>query len=209
MNDDILLKPFLPYDEVEESLCWRVCETPPTRDFYTLLEDLHVVFGSGFVWTLKEIAAHSEFKPLPNDANIYTVGGETAKDYDNLLNAARKAVEHGYRVFILPNPKGIRTADFIFERKGVFKMFDLKTIMGKASVSNRLLESIGQTNRVLLNMNVDYNPIALARNIKKYFEKNSNAVEIMIFKGHKILSVIREDTENKNFHKLFIAKYIK
>ena len=88
-------------------------------------------------------------------------------------------------------------------------MFDLKTISGKSSVSNRLLESIGQTNRVLLNMVVDYNPIALARNIKTYFEKNPNAIEVLVFKGHKFVSVIREDAENKSFHKIFIAKYIK
>ena len=41
------------------------------------------------------------------------------EDGSVLMAAARKAVEHGYRVYILPNPKGIRTADFIFERKGV------------------------------------------------------------------------------------------
>jgi hypothetical protein len=118
-------------------------------------------------------------------------------------------VEHGYRVFILPNPKGFRTADFVFERKGVYKMFDLKTISGKSSVSNRLLESVGQTNRVLLNMAVVYNPVALARNIKSYFEKNPYAIEVLIFKGHKIISVLREDVESNTFHKIFIAKYIK
>ena len=88
----------------------------------------------------------------------------------------------------LPNPKGIRTADFIFERKGVYKLYDLKTIMGRSSVSNRLLESIGQANRVLLNMAVDYNPIALARNVKSYFEKNPKAVEGKI---HKIKRVAK------------------
>ena len=41
------------------------------------------------------------------------------EDGSVLMAAARKAVEHGHRVYILPNPKGIRTADFIFERKGV------------------------------------------------------------------------------------------
>jgi len=74
------------------------------------------------------------------------------------LPAAHKAVEHGYSVFVLPNPKGFRTADFIFERKGVYKMFDLKTISGRNSVDKRLSESVTQTNRVLLHMKADYNP---------------------------------------------------
>lgn len=179
------------------------------RDIDVLLEELNVLHGSGFINQLKEIANHPAFFPIKDEIGIYGIGGERGEDYNNLLNAAHKAVEHGYRVFILPNPKGIRTADLIFERKGVYKLFDLKTISGKASVSNRLLESIGQTNRVLLNMTVDYNPIALARNVKSYFEKNPSAVEILIFKGRKVLSVIREDTKNKKFHKTFIAKYIK
>ena len=206
MNEDIITTP-LVFDE--EGGCLMVCESVPVRDLNTLLEDLHVAFGSGFVYTLKQITSHNEFKQLEGETEIYAVGGENSEDFANLLNAARKAVEHGYRVYILPNPKGIRTADFIFERKGVYKMFDLKTITGKSSVSNRLLESIGQTNRVLLNISLNYNPIALARNIKNYFEKNPNAIEVLIFKGHKMLSIIREDTRNKNFHKIFIAKYIK
>ena len=43
-------------------------------------------------------------------------------------------------VGLLPNPIAIRSADFIFERKGVYKMFDLKTISGKNSIDNRLSE---------------------------------------------------------------------
>ena len=206
MNEDIITTP-LVFDE--EGGCLMVCESVQVRDLNILLEDLHVAFGSGFVYTLKQITSHNEFKQLEGETEIYAVGGENSEDFSNLLNAARKAVEHGYRVYILPNPKNIRTADFIFERKGVYKMFDLKTITGKSSVSNRLLESIGQTNRVLLNISLNYNPIALARNIKNYFEKNPNAIEVLIFKGHKMLSIIREDTRNKNFHKIFIAKYIK
>lgn len=99
---------------------------------------------------LKEITQQKAFTPLESDSNIYIIDGMQGDDYDNLLNAARKAVEHGYRVFILPNPKGIRTADYIFERKGVYRLYDLKTIQGKASVDNRLKESIGQSNRILL-----------------------------------------------------------
>lgn len=209
MNDDILTEPFLLDEEENFGMCLVVSESLPIRDLDSLLENLHTAFGSGFVWTLKEIAAHNEFKPLVNESGIYTVGGKNSKDYDSLLNAARKAVEHGYRVFILPNPKGTRTADFIFERKGVYKMYDLKTITGKASVSNRLLDSIGQTNHVLLNMTSDYNARLLASDIKGYFETNSKAIEVLIFKGNKIISVKRGLVENKAFNRLFRKLYEK
>ena len=185
---------------------WIVAESP-TRDLDTLLEDLHTLRGSAFVAQLKYIANHGAFTPINGEMGIYSVGGEHDADFENLLNAARKAVEHGYRVFILPNPKGIRTADFIFERKGIFKLFDLKTISGSNSVDNRLKESIGQTNRVLLHMTVDYTPSALVRGIKRYFERNDAALEVLIFKGKKVISVTRKSLENDEFFKTFIIRY--
>ena len=192
--------------EEDSSSEWIVAESP-TRDLDTLLEDLHTLKGSAFVSQLKYIASHKAFTPIPGEIDIYSVGGEGDADYENLLNAARKAVEHGYRVFILPNPKGIRTADFIFERKGIFKLFDLKTISGSNSVDNRLKESIGQTNRVLLHMTVDYTPSALVRGIKRYFERNDAALEVLIFKGKKVISVTRKSLENDEFFKTFIIRY--
>ena len=203
-------EPFNEYDifEEEDGFILKV-ESCSWRGIDIELQELHYVHGASFVKQLKLITDYGEFHPIEGETNIFSTGGERGEDYSNLLNAARKAVEHGYKVYILPNPKGFRTADFIFERKGVYKMFDLKTITGKSSVSNRLLESVGQTNRVLLNMAADYNPVALARNIKNYYEKNPKAIEVLIFKGRKIISVLREDAESKTFHKLFIAKYIK
>ena len=193
---------------LEEGLGLIVAE-PQVRDILSELEELHMRRGSHFIWQLKVIASHPSFSPVENETNIFSTGGESGEDYENLLNAARKAVEHGYRVFILPNPQGIRTADFIFERKGVYKLFDLKTISGKNSVGNRLRESIGQTNRVLINLTVDYNPRQLAISIRQYFEKNSEALEVMIIKGGKIISVIREDVMGASFIKYFMMKYTK
>ena len=193
---------------LEEGLGLIVAE-PQVRDILSELEELHIRRGSHFIWQLKVIASHPSFSPVENETNIFSTGGESGEDYENLLNAARKAVEHGYRVFILPNPQGIRTADFIFERKGVYKLFDLKTISGKNSVGNRLRESIGQTNRVLINLTVDYNPRQLAISIRQYFEKNSEALEVMIIKGGKMISVIREDVMGASFIKYFMMKYTK
>ena len=209
MNDDLTTVPFLLDDEDDNTFCMLVSESEPYTDLNILLKDLHAAKGSGFIWTLKEIASHCEFKPLPGESNIFVVGGETAEDYDNLLNAARKAVDYGYRVFILPNPKGIRTADFIFERKGVYKMFDLKTIVGKSSVSNRLLESIGQSNHVFLNMSTDYDPRLLAKDVRTYFEVNKQAREVLIVKGKKFLSVSRQFVEGNDYFKMFIKRYLK
>jgi len=176
-------------------------------DFATELAKLHVLIGAGFVIQLKSIAARGEFHPLPDEPNIFITGGELNEDYDNLIAAARKAVELGYKVYILPNPKGIRTADFIFEQHGIYKMYDLKTIHGKTSVGNRLLESIGQTNHVLLNMNTRYNGGRLAAEIKAYFQINPQAIEVLIFKGKQVFTVKRKFALQKSFIIDFRKRY--
>ena len=111
-------------------------------DFAFELAKLLSLEGASFIKQLKLIASLRDFRPLNGEDGIYSVGGEQCGDFNNLLNAVRKAVCHGYRVFILPNPKGVRSADFIFEQKGIFKLFDLKTIYGTASIGNRLKESV-------------------------------------------------------------------
>ena len=153
MLEDNIFEDEIIEDELEQE--WIVAEAL-SRDITEQLADLHTLKGAAFISMLKEIQ-NSAFNPLEGESNIYITGVKKDHDYDDLLNAAHKAVEHGYTVYILPNPKDIRTADFIFERKGVFKLFDLKTIHGKNIVGSRLKESIGQTNRVILNMTTDYN----------------------------------------------------
>ena len=178
-------------------------------DITTELAKLNVLQGADFVGQLKLIASRKEFHPLASDPDIFIVGGENDSDFHNLLNAAKKAGEHGYKVYILPNPHDFRTADFIFERKNVFKLFDLKTISGKSIVGSRLIESIGQANRVLLNMTIDYSPSSLARSIKMYFEKSDEALEVLIFKGKKMVSITRDLTLSPQYYNIFMKRYIR
>ena len=71
-------------------------------------------------------------------------------------------------------------------KKGVYRTYDLKTVFGKSSVGSSLIDSIEQCNRVLLNIQLDYNTRSLAFDIKRYFEINEKAVEVLIFKGKQI-----------------------
>ncbi len=204
IEDDIFV--FEPSEEDGSVL--MVADTAG-RGMANELQELHYLKGARFINQLKLIIHYGEFNPVEGETDIFSAISDQSDDFDNLINAARKAVEHGYRVFILPNPKGIRTADFIFERKGVYKLLDLKTISGKNSVGNRLKESIGQTNRVLINMTADYNPSELARRIKHYFEYNPNAKEVLIFKGKKQISVTVKSLEDRKFFQTFIRRYTK
>lgn len=160
-------------------------------DFTAELAKLHNLSGADFSRQVEKIALRKEFHPLDTDKEIYSVGGEDSDDYQNLLTVARKAVEFGYKAYLLPNPREIRTPDFILYKKGVYRVYDLKTIFGKSSVANSLEDSIGQCNRILLNLTIEYNTRSLAFAIKRYFEINQDAIEVLIFKGGKHISVDR------------------
>jgi len=181
----------------------------PENDIALELARLHILQGADFVRQLKMLAQYNIFKVVENERDIFAAEGSHRDDFPLLLDAARKAVVHGNKVYILPNPKGIRTADFIFENRGVYKMYDLKTISGKTSLSNRLMESIGQTNRTLLNVRTQYDPRLMAKQIMKYFYDNPNALEVLIFKGRKMISVFRRWTDSPDFYVTFRRQYEK
>ena len=193
------------YDEEDGSVL--MAAESPWRGFAVELQDLHYLKGASFINQLKLIINSGEFFPVEGDPGIFSAISNQSDDYDNLIKAARKAVEHGYRVYLLPNPKGIRSADFIFVRKGVLKLFDLKTIIGKNSVGNRLAESIGQTERVLLNMQTDYNIRRLTLEIKRYFEMSAAVQEVLIYSGSKEISIKRNIASSKGFLKMMMNSF--
>ena len=193
------------YDEEDGSVL--MAAESPWRGFAVELQDLHYLKGASFINQLKLIINSGEFFPVEGDPGIFSAISNQSDDYDNLIKAARKAVEHGYRVYLLPNPKGIRSADFIFVRKGVLKLFDLKTITGKNSVGNRLAESIGQTERVLLNMQTDYNIRRLTLEIKRYFEMSAAVQEVLIYSGSKEISIKRNIASSKGFLKMMMNSF--
>jgi len=173
------------------------------------LARLHFLQGADFVRQLRLLASLPDFHSIEGETGIFSMGGEQSEDFAALLNAARKLVALGYTVFILPNPKGIRTADFILRQKDIFKMYDLKSIHGKSSVINRLMESVGQTRHVLLNMLTDYDTRKLTSDIKKYFERNPQAIEVLILKGNKVITVTRRLTQSNRYYAEFKKMYEK
>ena len=197
------------YEPFEEDGSLLMVAESLWRGFATELLELHSLKGAQFINQLKLIVSEGEFHPVKGENNIFSAISEQSDDFDNLMNAARKAVEHGYRVYILPNPRNCRTADFIFRKKTSYMMYDLKTVSGMGSVETQLLDSIGQSNRILLNISSDYNARLLAADIKSYFEFNSHAVEVLIFKGKKMISVNRYTVQSPMFHRQFRKIYEK
>lgn len=177
------------------------------HDITSKLTKLHTAKGPAYNKLLKEICESRIFKPVEGLKDIYWVDSANTKEANNLKAAAKKLVDQGYKVYILPNPNKTKTPDFILVKKGVYKDYDLKTITGKNSVGNRLSESVGQSNRVVLNMTTEYNPRSLAKDIQSHFESNKDALEIMVLKGKKNIEVNRKLAEQTAFIHSFMRKY--
>lgn len=187
----------------ENELC-AMCRVIRNADVASMFANLPNLSGADYIRQLRAITELNIFNSI--EKNIMSAIGKESADYDKLLAGAKKAVRHGYKVYILPNPKGVRSADYIFVRKAVYKMYDLKTITGTGSIGTRLEESIGQTNRVFLNLATTYPTNRMATEIKQYFEANNEALEVLIAVGKKMVSVDRDQVLDKNFHKHFRKK---
>ena len=68
------------------------------------LARLHILRGIELSKQLQSITQRKEFQQIEGENNIFTAISEADEDYFALLSAARKAVEHGYRVFITDSP---------------------------------------------------------------------------------------------------------
>lgn len=180
-----------------------------SNDIAQLMVRLHEVSGAEYARLAEQIACRKEFHPIEGETSIFFCGGDTDNDFGNLLNAARKMVAHGFEVYILPNPKRIRTADFILYKRNIYKIYDLKTIQGKSSASNRLFESIGQTKNVVFNVRSNYDARQMGLDIKGYFEAFADAREVIVLKGKKMISVKRNMALSKMFPLKFRRLYEK
>ena len=179
------------------------------NDIAAELAKLHTLTGADFSRQVELIANMRVFHLVENEVSIYSAGNERDKDFSNQIKVAHKILKYGYRVFLLPNPKNGRTPDMIIERKGTYRIYDLKTITGEASAINRLKESIGQCNQVIMNMATNYDARQLGKDIRQFFVLNPNAIEVMVFKGGRQIIIKRGYALSPDFVKVFMMRYNK
>lgn len=177
------------------------------NDIAAELIKLHELTGAEFSRQVENIAKMHVFHLVEGETDIYTAISESDRDYSNQIRAAQKLLLYGYRVFLLPNPKNGRTPDLIVERKGTFRIYDLKTITGESSAINRLRESIGQCNQIIMNMATNYDARQLGKDIRQFFTQNPNAIEVMILKGTRQIIVKRGYALSPDFVKVFMMRY--
>lgn len=185
----------------------EVCHAHEETTLNDKLRSLLSEKGRELTRLLREIVASRRFKEVEGHDGVRSAISDKDPDYQPLVACADKAVAHGYNVAMLPNPNGIRTPDFILYNGKFIAAYDVKTISGQNSVGNRLSESIGQTNRVILNMATTYNARSLARDLRSYFEANKDGVDVVIFKGGAMIRIDKATALSRNFIPQFIRQY--
>lgn len=136
---------------------------------------------------------------------IYSAIPNTADDYNNLLYVAKTLTKKHRKaeIYILPNPTGIKSMDIIIKNKNSISAYDIKTILGKNSVSNRLIESIEQSNRVILCIKNDYNARKLYNEVQRFFNNNTKAQQVIILIKNKEIVLNKEMMKESTFRHLF------
>ncbi len=166
---------------------------------------------------LKEIVNMREFQILKSiSTKDNKVFGFNVSQYDDVLKQkempkniaiAQKLVQNKYDVYLLPNISGMKSADFITIKDGKLFYFEAKTINGKSTIKQRLLEASTQSDRVVLDIIGVSNPNDIAENVKWFFEKNDDVKEILMFKKSRPIYVSRRKFDSKNFVKKFIKEW--
>lgn len=192
----------------QNELCKACDHVKSMVDITAALGSLATKEGKEYTNVLREIVSMKVFKSLKDIKGVVSAISESDPDFANLKEGARKAVAHGYKVYLLPNPNKIKSGDYILEKGNFIGLYDLKSITGSNSIGNRLLGSKGQANRVILNLKTRYSSIGLAKTIRNYFETITEAQEVIVFKGKKMITVTRGRI-GKSFERDFCKEYTK
>ena len=218
-----------PYPLRTDDICDVVCE--PTADYEkpivyqgtaisNALKDYYTFStNQEKVAVLKWIVAQPEFTELQRfstiENKIYTL---YTNQYDEILKTgetpnnlqiAQKFVANGYDVFILPNPAHSKSADFIVQIKACLYYIEAKTINGKNSLDNRLNKGAYQSDSIAVDIIGTNNARYIANTIKSAFIHNGNIKCIFLFKGRRMVTILRKVATSQNFCKDFLRDWNK
>lgn len=117
----------------------------------------------------------------------------------NNLQIAQKFVMNGYDVFLLSNPKGTKSADFIIRKRNCLYYVEGKTSSGGSSLVHRFEKAAGQADRIAVNFTQIPSFHDIYTQVKKGFEHNQNVKDFFIFKGSRLILISKKMAESKRF----------
>ena len=115
----------------------------------------------------------------------------------NNLQIAQKFVMNGYDVFLLSNPKGTKSADFIIRKRNCLYYVEGKTSSGGSSLVHRFEKGAEQADRIAINFISQPKFKPFLAEIFTSFEKNENLRELYLFKKSRLISITRKLVNSK------------
>ena len=132
----------------------------------------------------------------------------SSDEFPGNLSLARKLMSNGYDVYMLGNPNGIRSADFIVTKKGLIYYLEGKTMNGKGSLDELLEKATSQSNNIIVDIIGTDNAAYIAKEIRNTFERHKLLKEISVFKGNRLIKTTRRHISSSNFEREFIKIWV-
>ena len=167
---------------------------------------------------LKEIVEDKSFQEMKyystKDNKIYSAD---IRDFDERLQSiaempkniaiAKKMVANGYNVYLLPNTRDEKSADFIFSKGGRLYYFEGKRMDGTSTLNHLIAKGVTQSDRIVVDV-VGIDEMRYIRaEVKKGFERYSNLQQIILLKGKKVISITRQMANDKSFEEIFKKRW--
>lgn len=157
---------------------------------------------------LKQMVSDRNFKRLDyhstKDNSIFGMGmlmfDKRLKEGEMPANLAlaKKFVAKGYDVYMLPNPKNTRSADYIFRKDNKLYYTEGKFLTGKNSLDHKFYKE--QSERISIDVMSSISANYISSIIKTAFV-NGNLKEVFLFKGSRMISIHRKAATSKSFEK--------
>ena len=170
-------------------------------------------YNSARVSILKQIVSKPDFKRLAYYSNknnsifsVYTdfAQGLKLKEMPKNLRIASKYLNNGFDVYILPNVRGVKSADFIVVKKGKYYYIEGKEFDGYSTLGARIKDGATQSDRVVIDVVGNQTTSYVYSEIKNAFNSIPSLSELHLFKGNRIIFIKRGQTLNeKRFKKYF------
>lgn len=161
---------------------------------------------------LKQMVSDRNFKRLDyhstKDNSIFGMGmlmfDKRLKEGEMPANLAlaKKFVAKGYDVYMLPNPKNTRSADYILRKDNKLYYTEGKFLTGKNSLDHKFYKE--QSERISIDVMSSISANYVSSIVKTSFEQYGNLKEVILFKGSRMITIDRRKAGNKKFEKFFV-----
>ena len=123
------------------------------------------------------------------------------------LALAKKFVAKGYDVYMLPNPKNTRSADYILRKDNKLYYTEGKFLTGKNSLDHKFYKE--QAERISIDVMSSISANYVSSIVKTSFEQYGNLKEVILFKGSRMITIHRKAVTSKSFEKAMLKEWNK